>query len=399
MKTLCIYHGNCADGFGAAWVVRQALGADVEFVPAVYGQPAPDVQGKDVIIVDFSYPYDVLVELSRAANSILILDHHKTAQEDLKRLFFAGRNYQEFVVDCAAECACNNAPHIGALFDMERSGAGLAWDFFFPNRARPALINHIEDRDLWQFKLEGTRDVMAAVFSHPQDFATWDLLMADHINALRMDGHAIERKQQKDVANLVTSNSRPMIIGGITVPAVNLPHTMASDAGHLLSQGQPFAAIYWDTPDGRSFSLRSTDAGEDVSAIAKQYGGGGHRNAAGLKVPFDHELACFATTRILTCVYCAHEYPQHTPAAGDRVLTDHIRTCAKHPMRQAQQAITKLHSALAGLLGESTPQGLAQLEVGLKLVPMPATEKAIMIAAINALRDTSALITSGEVQP
>ena len=68
-------------------------------------------------------------------------------------------------------------------------------------------------------------------------------------------------------------------------------------------------------------------------------------------------------------------------------------------MREAEQAIAKLHSALAGLLGESTPQGLAQLEVGLKLVPMPATEKALMITAIQTLRDTSGLVANAEVQP
>ena len=34
-KKMCIYHGNCADGFGAAWVVRKALGSDVEFVAGI----------------------------------------------------------------------------------------------------------------------------------------------------------------------------------------------------------------------------------------------------------------------------------------------------------------------------------------------------------------------------
>lgn len=282
MKTLCIHHGNCADGFGAAWVVRQALGAEnVDFHPGHYGKPAPDVEGRDVIIVDFSYPYELLVLLGHQARSILIIDHHKTAAEALARLQPAPANFSEWAT---------STQRVGTVFDMGRSGAGMTWDFFFPDQPRPPLISHIEDRDLWQFKLEGTKDVMAAVFSHPQDFASWDLLMADHINALRLDGNAIERKQQKDVSELVASNSRFIVIGGVTVPAINLPYTMASDAGHLLSQDQPLAAIYWDTAEGRQFSLRSTDAGLDVSAIAQQYGGGGHRNAAGFKVPFEHEL-------------------------------------------------------------------------------------------------------------
>jgi nanoRNase/pAp phosphatase (c-di-AMP/oligoRNAs hydrolase) len=61
---------------------------------------------------------------------------------------------------------------------------------------------------------------------------------------------------------------------------------LVSDAAHELAKGRPFAGCYWDTPDGRVFGLRSTDEGVDVSAVAKQYGGGGHRNASGFRVSF-----------------------------------------------------------------------------------------------------------------
>lgn len=289
--TICIYHGNCADGFGAAWVVRKALGADIEFHAATYGQPVPDVTGKHVVIVDFSFPYDTLIAMSETAASVLILDHHKTAQADLQDLPSAGNTYGQFQTNCLGGCICSGTPHIGALFDMSRSGTGIAWDFFFPGAPRPALINHIEDRDLWKFKLEGTREILANVFSYPHDFDIWDTLFASSIEALRADGVAIERKHNKDVVQLIDMTRRRLLIGGFDVPAANLPFMYASDAGHLMCPGEAFAAIYWDTADGRSFSLRSSDAGEDVSAIAQQYGGGGHRNAAGFRVPFGHILA------------------------------------------------------------------------------------------------------------
>ncbi|MNH03662.1 hypothetical protein D3C79_629310 [compost metagenome] len=83
---------------------------------------------------------------------------------------------------------------------------------------------------------------------------------------------------------------RRLVIAGHDVPVASLPYTLTSDAGHLMSQGELFAACYWDTPEGRVFSLRSNDDGLDVSEIAKQYGGGGHRNASGFRVPFGHEL-------------------------------------------------------------------------------------------------------------
>lgn len=277
--TICIYHGNCADGFGAAWVVRKALGPDVEFHPASHGEPAPDVAGKIVVIVDFAFPYDTLMAMAQVAESILVLDHHKTAQADLARV--------------PAPAAPGDQPSEGnvhAVFDMEKSGAGLTWDYFFPRQPRPALINHIEDRDLWRFNLAGTREVLSNLFSYPQDFAVWDELFAAEVSTLLTDGVAIERQRQKTVADLVRSTKRRMVIGGHDVPVANIPHMFASDAGHIMTAGEPFAACYSDGPEGRSFSLRSTNAGVDVSEVARQYGGGGHRNASGFRVPFGHEL-------------------------------------------------------------------------------------------------------------
>ncbi|MDP0880714.1 hypothetical protein, partial [Klebsiella variicola] len=89
------------------------------------------------------------------------------------------------------------------------------------------LINHIEDRDLWQFKLPGTREVMADLFSYPQDFATWDCLFAGTTIAMRLDGEAINRQHQKTVADLVRITKRRMLIGGHDVPVANLPYMFA----------------------------------------------------------------------------------------------------------------------------------------------------------------------------
>lgn len=308
-KPLCIYHGNCADGFGAAWAVRAALGLEhVEFHPGVHQDPPPDVSGRDVILVDFSYKRRVLAEMAAQARSILILDHHKSAAEDLAGLplpvdygptglmpadwgcvdVVAGYS-RDALHDCARQC---NGPPVYAIFDMERSGAGLTWDFFHPGRPRPALIDIIEDRDLWRFALPGTREIQAALFSYPYDFDVWDDLMQTPVANLREEGVAIERKHHKDVAELVAVTRRYMTIGGREVPVANLPYTLTSDAGHVMCSTPyagtndlpPFAACYWDTPEGRVFSLRSREGGADVSAIAKQYGGGGHKHAAGFRV-------------------------------------------------------------------------------------------------------------------
>ncbi len=304
---LVIYHANCADGFTAAWAVRQAM--DAEFHPAVHGAAAPDVKGRDLVLVDFSYPPAVLQELRKKARSILILDHHKSAEADLPACasgkldaltvfrmdapeWTAPKTWQ-YYQGCVYQDQCEGAPYanVYALFDMDRSGAGIAWDFFHPGVPRPELIDHVEDRDLWRFALPGTREIQAAVFSYPYDFYVWDLLATTSMETLRAQGVAIERKHHKDVAELVGVCKRRLVIAGHDVPVASLPYTLTSDAGHLMAQGEPFAACYWDTSEGRCFSLRATDDGLDVSVIAAQFGGGGHAKAAGFRVPREHDLA------------------------------------------------------------------------------------------------------------
>lgn len=291
---LCIYHGNCADGFGAAWAVRKALGDEVEFHPGVYGNPPPDVTGKHVIMVDFSFKRPVIMGMAQKAASVLILDHHKTAAEDLNGLptTISRNSWDNHLADVRGWANDGTDPALPrVVFDMEKSGAVLAWEFFHPGKPVPRLLQHVQDRDLWRFALPGTREVQANVFSHPYDFEVWDRLAetaesATGLTIMLAQGEAIERKHFKDIEELLAVTTRPMVIGGHEVPVANLPYTLASDAAGKLALTAPFAATYYDKPGGRVFSLRSrSDGGLDVAEIAKGYGGGGHRNASGFTVP------------------------------------------------------------------------------------------------------------------
>lgn len=280
MKPLVIYHGNCADGFSAAWCFWKKYGSDAEYVAGVYQTSPPDVTGRDVYLVDFSYKRAVVEQMLEVAERITLIDHHKTAIDDLMDLTEREQGKKALHWYC----------------DIERSGATLAWDYLFPGEPRPLLLGHIEDRDLWRFKLQGTREIQALVFSHEYSFETWDKLMsASRLDLAEMTiaGAAIERKHHKDIAELTKVCMRTMTIAGHDVPCASLPYTLTSDAGHhmALTTGKPFAACYWDTTDKRVFSLRSTEFGIDVSEIAKVYGGGGHKHAAGFSVSRDHELA------------------------------------------------------------------------------------------------------------
>jgi oligoribonuclease NrnB/cAMP/cGMP phosphodiesterase (DHH superfamily) len=294
-RPLCIYHGNCADGFTSAWVVHRHFNGEVDFHAGVYQNPPPDVTGRLLLLVDFSYKRDVLLELAKKTRAVLVLDHHKSAVEDLHAdgcfivnmgAYHGVLGWERFLDNVALD-SIEGGPRIYTVFDLERSGAGITWDFFNSGKPRPELLDRIEDRDLWRFRFPETRAVQATVFSYPYEFGVWDQLMASSIESLRIEGSAIERKHFKDIHELLGVVTRKMAIGGYVVPIANLPYTLTSDAGHALcTPGTPFAGCYWDTPEGRVFSLRSTDDGIDVSEIARRYGGGGHRNASGFRVAY-----------------------------------------------------------------------------------------------------------------
>ena len=131
------------------------------------------------------------------------------------------------------------------------------------------------------FALQNTRQIMANVFHSPTT-SRWDTLMAAAPAALAANGEAIERKHFKDIRELLGVTTRYMVIGGHRVPVANLPYTMSSDAGHGLRRVRPFSACYWDTPEGRVFSLRSATTAR-MLPVAKQYGAAGTETRQALR--------------------------------------------------------------------------------------------------------------------
>lgn len=266
-KPLVIYHNNCPDGFGAAWCVWLRYADDAVYIPANHGDAPPDVRGRDVVIVDFSWPRQTLLDMKATARSLIVLDHHKTAQQDLEGLDFC-------------------------VFDMNRSGATLAWDYLvcpdpmarhkFGDIPRD-FVAYLQDRDLWTFILPFSREVSVALWSYPKEFAVWSKL-ARRIDILAEEGAAILRYQQQLVEQMCRQ-FRFQIIAGYNVPVVNAS-TCFSEVGEYLANKYPtapFGAYYFDRADNkRQWGARVRNGSDfDVSVVAKSLGGGGHRAAAG----------------------------------------------------------------------------------------------------------------------
>lgn len=265
-QPLVIYHANCLDGFGAAfaaWLHFAEGEVEADYYAAKHGSEPPECSGRDIYIVDFSYKRAVLKRICAVAKSVTILDHHISAQEDLDGL-------------------ADEHDNLHVVFDMEKSGAVLSWEYFHQTPP-PLLLQHVQDRDLWRFELEGTDAINTALMSYPFTFAFWQELntFSERLDELRREGETINRFRRQ----LIEQYKKRAVLSAIAghqVPVVNAPHAIISELLGELAQEHPFAVGYQDHGNKRSWSLRSRkDGGEDVAKIAEKFGGGGHRNAAG----------------------------------------------------------------------------------------------------------------------
>lgn len=284
-RPIVIYHANCKDGLTAMWVAHHFFEGDIEDYAAVNGvNEYPDVTGRDVYIVDFSYSREVLLEMNEKAKSLVVLDHHKTAQGALEGLPFC-------------------------QFDMNRSGAGMTWDFFYPNQERPWLVNYVEDQDIWKWEHPDARDVCSFINSVDNEFENWmDFCYncfdnPDKMLALAKEHGAIINKTIGHFCKVTQDLGTLGVIDGHEVPVVNAPFFAASQllnemCSKPLADGSwPKFAVGWHVNKfGQvKYSLRSTENPEtgeafDVSALAQKFGGGGHHKASAFRTKGLHKL-------------------------------------------------------------------------------------------------------------
>jgi len=252
--TAILYHAECADGFGAAWAIwKQFPGA--HFIPVKHGNPPPPkLTTQRVVIVDFSYDRPTLEHMASETQALLVLDHHITAEKAL-----AGLPY--------------------AYFDMKKSGAVLAWEWAHDHPV-PWLLDYIQDKDLWTWALPSSREINAAVASHPFDFDLWNGFKQKE---LEQEGRAILRYEQ-ELVNKLAAQAVLVEFQGAVVPSVQSA-VLTSQIGERLSADYPFCIIWHDREGRRYYSMRSREDGSDVGAIAASFGGGGHTHAAGFSIP------------------------------------------------------------------------------------------------------------------
>ncbi len=258
-KIVILYHANCPDGFGAAWAAWKKFGARAEYISMKHGDLLPrGLAGKEIYIVDFSLKEPVMNELMKKAKKVAALDHHITAENATKMA-------NEYI------------------YDLNQSGAVIAWKYFHPKKSVPKLLRHIQDVDLWKFKIKNTQEIAAYINSFPFDFKFWSRLALSLKKAkthreIISEGGAILR-HEKDIISRAVKNADLASFAGKKVLVANSSVLKSEIGSALVKKKSPFA-IVWSQKEGKTVvSLRA--AGKyDVSKLAEKYGGGGHKNAS-----------------------------------------------------------------------------------------------------------------------
>ena len=310
---LIIYHGDCPDGFGAAYAAWRSFGDKASYLPARYGDsiPAKSLADRHVYVFDFSFPPEELKAMAQVAQSVIQIDHHASALNAWGDRF----NPEE----SGLQTWKHPELPLTVSFDMEKSGARLAWEYFYPNDPLPWPLRHVEDQDLWRFALPATRAFNRALRLLPYDFHAWDGVIKNagtpaskRYQSMLAEGEAIERFVQGEIERLANGplvmpvdmpgaaiglehalrESIPVIsmeqgtwrvISGL---AINANSLFTSELGERLAEKcGSFALLWYAHSDGEvKCSLRSRGK-VDVAVMAEKFGGGGHRNAAGFRIP------------------------------------------------------------------------------------------------------------------
>jgi len=260
---VCIYHADCLDGFTSAWIVKQQF-PDISFVEGKHHKELSIEQFKDkhVIFVDFSTNAYTLCDIAEIAKSVLIIDHHASAEKELGMI-------------------SKSLSNVEVVFDMTKSGAMLTWERY-NDGPPPFIIKLVQDRDLWIFDYPETKPVMAYAKTLNQTFDAWDKLMQEDIEYMSKMGDVIYNARQKDVRYLVDNNAFKAVVDGEEVLVANISSIFSSEAGHeMVSRFGKFSVTYSIARDGSyNYSFRANNE-YDVSELATKLGGGGHPNAAG----------------------------------------------------------------------------------------------------------------------
>lgn len=307
-KVIVFYHKDCIDGFVSALVANYFLvnlrrhstvRPNVKFQALAYGDVTVDdisviepyLDSDYILMIDFSLKKDVMLMLNdKIKGKMVVLDHHLSVFKEY------GLEVQSTLVNIAS----NITMYIN---DNSKSGAILAYDFFTKgiidndDNNYPLACVLADDGDRWLFKQgDKTRYFRAALSERMNEWDItdyWTQLLNNEgtlLTKLLNEGKVLHNGFMSDIETLYkTSGSAGF--GEWRVNIANAGKKYASELGNKLAStpvdGEylDFGMVYYYDHNKNMIEVSLRSIGDfDVSEVAREFGGGGHKNAAGMKM-------------------------------------------------------------------------------------------------------------------
>lgn len=268
-RPVIFYHADCIDGFGAAYAAWKKFNDAADYIPVKYGHEIPleEFKNKEVFFLDFCYPKEIMDDIVKHAESVVVIDHHegiKNVVEDMPKY----------------------------VFDSAHSGATIAWKYFHPDTTMPQLLAHAEDEDLYTFKMPDTRAIGVYLSAHEFSFEIWDDIQRKLEDPEARSEFLKSANTYLEYFNFLVAlsvkHAHPVHFEGHTVlmSTASPMRTLKSAIGNELTKKMPpFGLVASVHPNGVGISIRG-DGTVDVASIAQKYGGNGHPKSAGFHIPW-----------------------------------------------------------------------------------------------------------------
>jgi oligoribonuclease NrnB/cAMP/cGMP phosphodiesterase (DHH superfamily) len=275
----CFYHSADLDGNCSGFLVKYVI-PNMELIGINYGDEFPwDKISEDesVFMVDFSLqPFNPhMINLAEKC-SLIWIDHHKSAIEE----------YEAW---------------LGEFKGIQRSGIGacaLVWEYLWQDsyeREMPTFIKLLADYDVWNHSDPRTLPFqwgMRQYDTNPENQEFWEELFdVERVQQITEEGGLILKYQQAENEKYIKACGFDLEFEGLKCVAVNKMLTNSMLFTSVWDPEKYDAMLTFGWRNGQwTISLYSDKPAIDVSGIAKNRGGGGHKGAAGFQcreLPFE----------------------------------------------------------------------------------------------------------------
>jgi oligoribonuclease NrnB/cAMP/cGMP phosphodiesterase (DHH superfamily) len=282
---ICIYHSKDLDGMCSGAIVKRKY-PDAKLIGYDYWQELPWDQipeGEEVIMVDVSVPIPVMDSLAIYCSKLTWIDHHASS-------------IKEYEQSIAEYPHWPNDHNFTAVLQDGIAACEITWKYLFPNEPKPMAVQLLGMYDTWRQdglgKFKWEEDILPfqyamRVRTNSADTFPMELLesrMYSTIDKYKDRGETIlEYQRQQDTKAM--SGAFEVEFKGLRAIACNIKGVNSLAFDSVYNPDQHDIMVAFGYGHGKwGFSLRTTHEHIDCSVIAKQFGGGGHKKAAGFGI-------------------------------------------------------------------------------------------------------------------